>query len=172
MKNRQIVKLLTKAGVIFSNCVVLAGYQWYNKSTVSTRIYFEWLRSGRTSCSKLNELHWSKLHSKTAVEIYVLFAGTQKCCSLKSSNILKHQTRNLDNASFHECAIKESIKPLANKKLPCTSWRIKLDHYCHTFNATSKQKYVTTKGHERISCRLFFCTWLVTFDQSLLNISS
>ena len=43
LKNSQIVKLqtFTKAGVIFSNCVELAGYQWYNKSTVSTGIHFE-----------------------------------------------------------------------------------------------------------------------------------
>ena len=53
LKNSQIVKLqtFTKAGVIFSNCVVLAGYQWYNKLTVSIRIH--WM-------DKLYQAHWAK----------------------------------------------------------------------------------------------------------------
>ena len=43
LKDSQIVKLQTfrKAGVIFFDCLVLAGYLWYNKSTVSTGIHFE-----------------------------------------------------------------------------------------------------------------------------------
>ena len=140
----------------------MRGVGWLSMVQQINRFYANilWMiKIGRNKLQYLG-LNLSLLHLKIKTVVKriwcKLFAGMQQCCSLKSSNILKHQTRNLDNASFHECAIKESIKPLANKKLPCTSWRIKLDHYCHTFNATSKQKYVTIKGHERISCRLFF----------------